>query len=249
MRYCSGHADRSTTEGGYRARWIHNPMCLPNVFSMSKLRSTVRELCLYSVLIEEDKTGFSGLELTRPQSAMDRPRSVPARSIAQAVTFRIHLAGFCEKLFKERVVMPRTGGERSPVDLLVRGARHGVSLVSHKKNSFRPGLEIGAVKKNSNQSVRFAKKMPKVGHGPNLLSQLICYEQVAIECARTVRVFSRDEELHSRIERVSDSMMYPRSAIGPIQTHARPLGDSCPLQFESTANTSPLPRNFSKSGW
>src|SRR5215813_12236341 len=39
---------------------------------MSELRSTVRELCLYFVGIEATRPGLSGLELTRPQTAMGR---------------------------------------------------------------------------------------------------------------------------------------------------------------------------------
>src|SRR5215469_18433589 len=42
------------------------------------------------------------------------------------------------------------------------------------------------------RSIDHPRAPSEVGVVPNLLSQLICYEQVAIDCARTVRVFCRN---------------------------------------------------------
>jgi len=86
---------------------------------MSELRSTVRELCLYFVGIEATRPGLSGLELTRPQTAMGRlslcpPTWGPARHSSSAARAR----SSSEKTSKELVVSQEMRGGGSPFDLL-----------------------------------------------------------------------------------------------------------------------------------
>jgi len=67
-------------------------MCRPNLFSMSKLRSTVRELCLYFVGIEATRSDSSGPKLRARKTAMGRPGLVPADPVVQARHSRVRCA-------------------------------------------------------------------------------------------------------------------------------------------------------------